>query len=469
MKQIQHRSMQITKKDVIWSYAATFMKIAASGLLLPFILKMMPSETVGIWSVFMTITTFTALLDFGFSPSFTRNVTYVFSGVRTLKVNGFETNDDGSTKVDYGLLKGVINAMRWFYLRMALVLFLLLFTIGTFYINRILKDYNGSHSEVFIAWIILCIISTYNLYTLYYDSLLQGKGLIKRSKQIIIIGQSVYLIIAAFLIIEGFGLVAIVTAQVASVVIIRWLAYRSFFTKELKNNLIKAIANSQKDVLEAITPNAIKVGLTSLGGFMVQKSAIIIGSLYLSLKDIASYGITTQLISIIAGLSGIYIATYQPKIVQLRIENNLQRIKELYLRGQLIFFVTYLAGGLCLIFFGEFALKLIGSQTTLLSNSMIIIASIVFFLETNHSIAANIIMTRNEVPFFKASLISGSATIILLLGLFIFFHPGVMVMILAPGIAQVAYQNWKWPLFVIKDLNITSKDIFESVLNAVYS
>jgi O-antigen/teichoic acid export membrane protein len=263
--------------------------------------------------------------------------------------------------------------------------------------------------------------------------------------------------------------VAIVTAQVASVVIIRWLAYRSFFTKELKNNLIKAIANSQKDVLEAITPNAIKVGLTSLGGFMVQKSAIIIGSLYLSLKDIASYGITTQLISIIAGLSGIYIATYQPKIVQLRIENNLQRIKELYLRGQLIFFVTYLAGGLCLIFFGEFALKLIGSQTTLLSNSMIIIASIVFFLETNHSIAANIIMTRNEVPFFKASLISGSATIILLLGLFIFFHPGVMVMILAPGIAQVAYQNWKWPLFVIKDLNITSKDIFESVLNAVYS
>jgi O-antigen/teichoic acid export membrane protein len=457
--------MQITRKDVLWSYAASFMKIAATGLLLPFILKMMPSETVGIWSVFMTITTFTALLDFGFGPSFTRNITYIFSGVRTLKINGFDTNNDSSATVDYDLLKGVINVMRWFYFRMAIVLFLLLLSLGTFYISTILKEYSGKPNEVYIAWIILCLISTYNLYTLYYDSLLQGKGLIKRSKQIIIIGQSVYLIIAAFLIIEGFGLVAIVTAQLISVVIIRWLSYRSFFTKELKNLLKGATANNQKEILKAIAPNAIKVGLTSLGGFIVQKSAILIGSLYLSLSDIASYGITTQLISIIAGVSGIYIATYQPKIVQLRIENNLTRIKQLFLRGQLIFFITYLVGGFILIFFGNFALKLIDSQTTLLSNNILILAIITFFLETNHSIAGNIIMTRNEVPFFKASLISGGATIIMLLCAFRYFHPGVTIMVLAPGMVQLAYQNWKWPLVVKNDLDISKKDIYRSVLD----
>ena len=161
---------------------------------------MMPSEMVGIWSIFMTITAFAAMLDFGFGSSFTRNVTYVFSGVRNLKVNGFEFVPLEDQTIDYGLLKGVNTAMRWFYLRMSIILFLLLSIFGTWYITSLLQNYKGDPQEVYIAWAILCLINTYNLYTLYYDSLLQGKGLIKRSKQIVIIGQSVYLTIATILI-----------------------------------------------------------------------------------------------------------------------------------------------------------------------------------------------------------------------------------------------------------------------------
>ena len=77
--------MQITRKDVLWNYGATFLKIAVSVLLLPFVLKMLPSETVGVWSVFMTITAFSTMLDFGFGPTFSRNVSYIYSGVKALK------------------------------------------------------------------------------------------------------------------------------------------------------------------------------------------------------------------------------------------------------------------------------------------------------------------------------------------------------------------------------------------------
>jgi O-antigen/teichoic acid export membrane protein len=229
--------MQITKIDVLWNYAATFLKIASSVLLLPFILRMMPSEMVGIWSIFATITVFTVLLDFGFNPSFTRNVTYVFSGVKTLKINGIETVDEEDFTIDYGLLKGVIVAMRWFYSRMAIILFFLLVTLGTYYIHSLLQKYKGDHREVYIAWILLCVINTYNLFTFYYDALLQGKGLVKRSKQIMIVGQAVYLVIATILIMAGKGLVAIVSAQAASVIIVRWLSYYSFFTKEIIHKL----------------------------------------------------------------------------------------------------------------------------------------------------------------------------------------------------------------------------------------
>jgi O-antigen/teichoic acid export membrane protein len=458
--------IQIGRKDIIWNYAATFLKIASSALLLPFILRMMPPEMVGIWSVFMTITAFSGLLDFGFNPSFARNVTYIFSGVRILKTKGFESVSPENQTIDYKLLKGLINAMRWFYSRMAIVLFLLLSTLGTYYIYLLLQNYKGDPHEVYLAWVVLCVINTYNLYTLYYDSLLQGKGLVKISKQIVIIGQSIYLVIASLLIIAGYGLVAIVSAQASSVIIIRWLSYRSFFTREIKQKLHNIMAIPEKEVLKAITPNALKIGLTFLGGFMVQRSAIIIGSLYLSLEEIASYGITIQLLSIIAGLAGIYTSTYQPKIAQFRIENNNTAIKMLYLKGQIVLLFTYIAGGMVLLILGEWGLKLIGSQTQLMKSTILFIALFVSLEETNLSIAGSILLTKNEVPFFKASLISGFVIILGLVVGFNFMNLGLIGLVLIPLIVDLTYQAWKWPFEVIKDLKLSSHDII-SIFNVI--
>lgn len=427
----------------------------------------MPPDMVGIWSVFITITAIAGLLDFGFNPSFTRNITYVFSGVRALKENGFESVLSGNNTVDYNLLKGIIGTMRWVYLRISICLFILLATLGTYYVFVLLKNYRGNHMEVYIAWVILCTITTYNLFTQYYDSLLQGRGLIKKSKQIVIIGQAVYLVIASLLIMAGFGLVAIISAQAFSVLIIRLLSYNAFFTKEIRQKLRNATSDSKTEILKAVSPNAIKIGLTSLGGFMVQRSAIIIGSLYLPLREIASYGITMQIISVIAGLSAIYTATYLPEIVQLRVTQNKTAIKELYLKGQIVLMLTYLVGGISLLLLGEWTLGFIESRTQLLSSSLVLFALIISLLESNHTVAGGILLTKNEVPFFKAAIFSGGLTLLLLFLSFQFANFGLLAMILAPGIAQGLYQNWKWPVVVLKELEITHIDLNKALTGII--
>ena len=459
--------MQITKKDVLWNYAATFLFIAGGALLLPFILHKMPAEKVGIWSIFTVITSFVGLIDFGFNPSFTRNVTYVFSGVRSLKQTGHEAVDKSESNIiiDYGLLKGLIRSMRWFYSRMSIVMLLLLTTLGTYYIHTLLKQYKEPHLEVYVAWGLLIVINTYNLYTLYYDSLLQGKGLIKRSKQIVIIGQSVYLIIASVLILKGFGLIAIVSAQASSVLIVRTLSYHSFFTASLKQAIHEAIPRSNHEIFHAIYPNAVKIGLTSLGGFMVTRSAMFIGSLYLTLEQIASYGITMQLIGVISTLAGIYTATYQPKIVQFRVEQNREAIKSLYLKGTLVLFLTFVVGGVGLLFVGPWGLNIIGSKTQLMPFSIMTLAIAVALEESNLSMAGSILLTKNVVPFFKASLISGGIIIIGLVFGFKFMHLGLVGMVLIPLIVDAAYQAWKWPFEVVKDLRLSIRDILQLLHN----
>ena len=91
---------------------------------------------------------------------------------------------------------------------------------------------------------------------------------------------------------------------------------------------------------------------------------------------------------------------------------------------------------------------------------MLVVMLVINFLEQNHATAAGFIMADNRIPFFIPSLASGAATILLLF-LFYYLLPTIYYLppttstwplILAPGIAQLAYQNWKWPMEVIKEL-----------------
>lgn len=441
----------IGKREIAWSYVGTAFMIGAGVILLPFILHKMPQETVGIWNIFQTITALVLLLDFGFRPTFARNISYIFSGVKSLQRNGV-AHTTSEAAVDYSLLKGTLLAMKRFYRWMALAVFALLATAGTAYFYYILQKYSGDRQDALIAWILLIAINCYNLYTFYYEALLTGKGYVKRAQQINMLGQAVYLALAIGLIYAGFGLTAIVASQLISTVIRRILTYRVFFTPELKANIESVEPQEPKQILSAITPNAVKIGLTQLGGFMVNKSAILIGSAFLTLEQVACYGITIQVMDILARCATVFYQSYLPKLAQCRAENDMNGLRRYYLLCTGSLLAVYVIGGIAWIGLGEWALDLIESQTHFVPTAMLMVMLLISTLEHNHAVSAGFIMADNKIPFFIPSLVSGAATVLLL---WIFLSPlqmGIWGLILAPGIAQLAYQNWKWPSVVIKEL-----------------
>ncbi len=441
----------IGKKDVLWSYLATLFMVGSGVLLLPFILHKMPSETVGVWNIFTVITSLVTLLDFGFRPSFARNVSYIFSGVRKLQKEGV-ANDDISEEINYSLLAGTINAMRVFYRWMSLIVLFVLLTVGTAYFYFILQKYNENHIDAMVAWVLLIAISCYNLYTLYYDALLMGKGYVKRNQQITIIGQVTYFSAAIILIYSGFGLTAIISSKLLSVLIRRYLSYKAFFTTELLSLLSNVKLQDHKLILKAIAPNAIKVGCTNLGGFMVNRSATLMGSAFLSLEQLACYGITFQVIELLSQCGNVVFKSYIPKLAQYRAQSNIFALRKIYVVCVLTMVCIYLVGGLALLFLGDRAMALIGSNTHFLGTSMIIVMLIFSYLECNHVMSAGFISAGNRIPFFLPSILSGLATVFLLWVTLDFYNISLWGLILSPGIAQLCYQNWKWPSVVIKDL-----------------
>lgn len=441
----------IGKKDIAWSYAATFFRVGSGIILWPFILSQMSAETVGIWNVMMTIMGFVALLDFGFQPSFARNISYIFSGVKKLQRNGIQLIKERN-EVNYALLKGTLTAMRKFYRYMALGVLIVLGSVGTAYFYQILQKYSGDQTDALIAWIFLIAINSYNVYTLYYNALLIGKGYIHRERQIMILSQGVYLCLAIALIYAGLGLTAIVASQAISIMLQRVLSYRVFFTTELKEQLATVEAEPTKDILKAISPNAIKVGLTQVGGFLVTKSAMLIGSLFLTLEETACYGITLHIVDILARCGTVYYQSLTPKIAQSRANKDMYALRCYFMYSIGTLFASYIIGGIIIILLGNWGLNLIGSETQFLPPTMLCIMLLISLLENNHATAAGFISADNRIPFFIPSLISGAGTVLLLWLCLSILDWGIWGMILAPGLAQAVYQNWKWPSVVIKEL-----------------
>ena len=443
----------IGKRDLIWAMLATLFRIGSGVLLFPMVLSMLPSETVGVWTIFTSVTLITGILDFGFNQSFARNISYVFSGVRSLKRNGHEyVADAENEKIDYVLLKNAIGAMRYFYSRMALILFVFLAVGGTFYMYSLMQNYGGDVREIYVAWAIVCIVNSYNLYTLYYDSLLSGRGLIKRKNQIVLIGNISYLSLAVVLLLCRLGLVAIVSAQLVSVLIIREMSRRSFYSTDIKNGLSNVAEGEYKSVLKAIVPNAVKLGLASVGGFLTFRLSTFVGPMYISLSEMASFGITLQLLSVVSSLALLYTNVYLPKVFQWRVENNITQVRRTFRLSMLLVFIAFISGGLLISLLGNWALDVLGSDTQLLAGGLLAFLVNHYYLETNMVNATEYLLAKNEVPFYKRYLVSGVVTVILLFVFVGYLGLGVWGIIAAPMISQSILQYWKWPYEVYKEL-----------------
>jgi O-antigen/teichoic acid export membrane protein len=461
--------MKIGRKDIVWNFIATIMRVASGVILLPVVLQKLSREDVGLWNIFIQIGGLALLLDFGFLSSFGRNITYIFSGVKELKAEGYAPVDNADNSISYSLLKTVINAMRRYYSIIALV-FLTLFLVSTpFYLTKILHDYNGNKPVIWISWITYGILVAYQLYTYYYSSLLTGRGMIKKLHQITVIGQVCRISTSLFLLYLGYGIISLVAGQLVSDIVNRLLYYKAFYDKDLKKNLKISVVQPVGDIMKIMAPNAIKIGITTLGWFLTTKIIILVAPLLsITLPTVGSYGTTMQMISLIMSLSTLWFSTFYPKMGLYRINGKTDDLKRVYLKSLLAMIGVFILCGSGLILVGPPLLKFIGSKTQLLPEAMIFVMLVFAILESNYGIANAFILSGNEVPYMKSSIITGIFSASLLLILLKFTTLSTWAMILAPGIAASIYINWKWPSMVINDLKIRPKD-FISVTKETFT
>src|SRR5438552_4860384 len=103
---------------VAWSLAAAALRALGGVLVLPLMVRKVPSERLGLWYVFLSLQGIAALFDLGFSPAVTRAAGYLWGGAQQLKKFGVarvETDDRANAPPNYPLLASLVATMRLYY------------------------------------------------------------------------------------------------------------------------------------------------------------------------------------------------------------------------------------------------------------------------------------------------------------------------------------------------------------------
>ena len=436
-------TFDVNKRTLFVSYISQFFQYGISILVLPILLRELDDKTIGIWYLFLSIHSLVSLLDFGFGPSVQRSVSYVFSGARTLYADGYDSSPD--KHVNYNLVNSLLYTCKFIYKRISLFIFISGSTVGSIYLHHSLKEIFDIN--LFLIWIIYIGSTSLYFYYCYYLSVIRGRGKITHYNIIVISSRSIYVLTLFLLLMLDCGLLSLIVANFFNILVNIFLGRKLYLSNTEKSLLYNCEA--PQNLYEIIWKNAKNSGLVSLGVFLLSQAGIFISGMFLNLAEVAQLGLLLQVFSIIVVLSRVNINTVLPKISSMWITSTIKEIRQLFIKNQVAGYVIYFICVFFLFVLGNCLLELLHSNVILPSNEVIFLYAFFYLMELTHGNCCTLISSSNNIPFVKASIISGGVSIIATL-IFLYFNMGMVSFPLGLICGSLPYNSWKWPLEAYK-------------------
>lgn len=453
-------SINITNRDIIWGYTGVIMTLGSNLFLLPFLLNRLPGDELGLWYTFLAIGNIANLFDFGFKPTIARNITYAWTGARQLKSYGAITIEEGQN-TNFELLNTVMEASKKIYFVISSTAGIFLITIGSVYILKISEKLDAQ--EVIIAWILYAIAVFLNLYFGYLAAFLTGIGALAESNKANVTGRMIQFIIALILLMLGMGILSVSIAYLTYGIIFRQCAKVFLYQYDGVGRKLKQYSKNiaYRDIInifKIVWPNAWRDGLVSFASYLNGQVSTLLCSWFLNLEDTAVYGLSRQLAEAIAAVSCVYFSTYQSKMQSSFISGDIKTTKKVFSTAMMVYYILYIVGAVFLCTAGIPLLGIMKSNIKLSIPFLAVLLVYVLFYK-NQVLHASYISGTNRIPYMKGYLISGTAVVVFSLTLLVYTDWGIWSLALAPLITESLYNYWKWPQFVLHELEMGMFDV----------
>jgi len=330
---------------------------------------------------------------------------------------------------------------------------------GTRYIEYIARDIPGNN--YIYAWYIYNIAVFFNIYYNYWTSALKGVGAIQQAQKAVILSKITQIVLSVLGLYSGLGLIALAAAYLTSGFILRISSKLMLYSYKGIGITIGEYKKSVTGVevfgtIKVVWYNAKKVGLVSLSSFAITQSTTMISAAFVGLDATASYGLSLQIITVIAGVSQTFFTTVTPMMIDLRISGKREELYKVLSSAMTVYWVLYFAG----ITVGLPLVALIKSNTDL-PLIMVSFIALYIFLEANHSLYATFIAFSNNVPYVGAALVSGATITVFSLLIAKYTTLGIYGLMIVQCLVQLCYNNWKWPYVVMKEFKTNPWKMFK--------
>lgn len=451
--------IKTSKHDVLWNYAATFLSMFGSFLLIPLMLLYLTQEEMGLWYVYIAVAGFAQLLEMGFTSTISRNILYAFSGVQGLQKSGAQA---AGSAVDWHLARVTIRTSRVIYVILATFALLVASTVGTAYIASVTGGFAVAGSLA--SWILFPVAIFGNLLFLFYLTELRGVGDVAAESKARALGKLLQLGLSFALLYLGLGLMGASIAYVAyclgfAVLAKVYFARHADVVAGLKSDARPVTRAEIKDCFTVMSHIAFRDGLVGFSNYGRSQAMALICPLFFGLAETATYSVMLQLSAAVVGLAGVLLSSSMPEFQASFAHQNTARMREICSRGVSFYLVACVAlavGIMCV------ALPILPALKDGFICDQMLFAGLVLYqiLGNQHSLYCCMIVARNQIPYctsYVASAVLGVLAVVLACQV---PQLGMWALVIGPFAVQLAYNNWYWPRYLHKCIGNT---YFESL------
>jgi O-antigen/teichoic acid export membrane protein len=449
-------AINLTKRDIVWSYLGFALSYGINILLLPVVLRLLDTQELGLWFTFLGINQFMMLLDFGFMPAVLRNVSFCWGGAISLVKEGVGPNHP-SGHPNIPLLSSVIAAARRQYSVIGLLALAILVAAGFPYLRVVASDM--PIVQVNAAWAVFSVGIMLNIRYAYWLPLLRGIGAIEESNKAMVLARCCQLAVSLVGLWLGGGLMAVAAGFLCGGLSMRMLA-QFYFRRRGSVGILAAKRSFRhppeqlRETSAVLWHSAKRQGLISLANGMLQQSDVLICSWCLGLTATAAYGVTKQLFTLVTSCSAILFNTYLPLLNQAGLRGCQETSRQLFSRSLLVAWGLLALGAFGIAFIGPGLLNLLDAGKTMLPRSACLFMGLVLALEVNHGLFYALLTTRNRIPSPIGYVFSGFVQVALSVALVAYFGLGYWGLLTGRFLAQLMYNSWRWPQLGLRELAV---------------
>ena len=435
--------------------------LSSSGKLLiltPLILTTYNVDEISFWYLLLTINSLAVVIDFGFYPTFSRIISFVFNGLSEISDISVKSKNTKDGNPNWSFMERIYGTLNATYLFLSFFIIIIIFFGSYSSIFTVIERTSNSYI-LWIAYIVFLLSVVFSFFARRSDAIIIGTNHVALINRWNIINNILNSISSICIVYFSLGIEWLAFNQLFFAI---FLIIRNYYIEiTICNGVFKkfTLFNFNFKIFKWIWEPTWKSGVGILASTGLTQ---ITGFIYTNMStatELASYLITLKLVTTVSTFSQAPFYSKIPIFSGLRVRNKINELTVKTSKAMLKSLLVFVLGISSLFFFGDLFLRLIGANTSLESPSFIAFMAIIWFLERHHAMHAQIYSTTNKIPFYKMLIISGIINVFLMYFLVPFI--GVWGFPTSLAISNLCINNWWNVKISLKSINVSFWSYFQ--------